>query len=74
MRISTNVKEYIMRQLQNTEVKAVSGAGLLDILFGVGRTTTAVVKPVVGGVAEATTTVVKPVATGTARTLRWLLF
>jgi cell division GTPase FtsZ len=74
MRISTNVKEYIMRQLQNNEVKAVSGAGLLDVLFGVGRATGSVVKPVVGGVAQATTAVVQPVATGTARTLWWLLF
>jgi hypothetical protein len=63
-----------MRQLQNQEAKAVAGAGLFGLLFNVGQTTTAVVKPVLGGVGQATTIIVKPVATGTVNTLRWLLF
>ncbi|MFT3859478.1 MAG: hypothetical protein QM742_18920 [Aquabacterium sp.] len=63
-----------MRQLQTQEVKAVSGAGLFGLLWNVGTTTTAVVKPVINGVGEATTTVVQPVATGTVKTLKWLLF
>lgn len=63
-----------MRQLQTEEVKAVSGAGLIGLLFTVGQTTGAVVKPVVGGVVQGTGTVVKPVVQGTNSTLKWLLF
>lgn len=63
-----------MRQLQNTEVQAVSGAGLFGLLWNVGQTTTTVVKPVVSGAVDTTTIIVKPVATGTVKTLKWLFF
>ncbi len=63
-----------MRQLQNNEVKAVAGAGLFGLLWNVGQTTGAVVKPVVDGAVQTTSTVVQPVATGTVKTLKWLLF
>lgn len=63
-----------MRQLQNTEVKSVSGAGLFGLLFNVGQSTGSVIKPVVGGAVEGSSTVVKPVVTGTAKTLKWIFF
>lgn len=64
-----NRKEIIMRTLNQTEVKNVSGAGLIGSLFQAGATVGTGLYQAGSGVIQATGSVVRPITNGLIRFL-----